>query len=193
MRYIRRSVVFWLSLAALSTVAAAQIGVIEAKPEDKQDAHCQLYISDDVVFSFCFNVSGSPIINVINYSDRELTIDATGLTFRLTDKRDVQPTLLRIATGLPDDYLYRSYVTIRPHSAFAIEPNGLDEELQRMESLTIRMGFFIYRMEPVRQEVFDVMLDRLAQINLFSKSIRRDFRELSIPLKGEKVRAGFPD
>ncbi|MBN2431686.1 MAG: hypothetical protein JXQ27_09435 [Acidobacteria bacterium] len=193
METFRLLVLLWLTLAGIFADAAAQIGVIEAKPEEKQDAHCQLYISDDVVFSFSFNVSGSPIINVINYTDRELIIDATGLSFRLADRREVQPTLLRIATGLPGDYLYRSYVTIRPRSAFAIEPNGLDEELKQMESLSIRMGFFNYKMEPVRQEIFDVMLDRLAQVNLFSKSIRRDFRELSIPFKGEKVRAGFPD
>jgi len=191
---IVRTLVLSSIFFTLSGIISAQIGVIEARPEEKIDFHCQLYISRDLVLTFSLNVKITPVLNIINFTDREQTLDASRMTFHLDDDRKVQPTLLRISTGIPGDYMFRSYLTIHPLSSFHIEPHGLKkEDVTKIKAVEIQLGSYVYQLSSVRKEVFDVMLERLSQLNIHSKTLRRDMRQLSIPTKGTRVRAAAMD
>ncbi len=166
----------------------AQIGVIEVKPPETRDFQCQLYIGMDMVFTFSLDLDNQPVLNIINFTDSEVVLDAARITITLDDGRQIHPTVLKIFTGMQGDYMYRAYVTIHPRTSFFLELGGLEEHLKQIKNIEMRIGSSRYRMDPVRKEVYDVMLERLEKINLRTANLRHDLKELSIPFKGERER-----
>jgi hypothetical protein len=178
-----------LALAVTATARAQHPGgVIEVNPQDKMDPQCRVYIDTEVVITFSLDVHRRPYVNVINFTDREVVADAGRFELRLADGRTIKPDQLKIATGVSGEYVYRSYLTIRPHSSFHFELGGLPDPLPPLERLALTVPPFVYTLEPVRKEFFDVLLERLERVGLNSDSVGRAYRRLDIPLRGAKAR-----
>lgn len=163
-------------------------GVIEVAPTDRVDPQCRVYIDTEVVITFSLDVHRRPFVNMINFTDREMVADAGRFEFRLADGRTLKPDQLKIATGVSGDYVYRSYLSIRPHSSFHFELGGLPDPLPPLEVIAVTLPPFVHTLEPVRKEFFDVLLARLEHVDLKSPSVGRAYRKLDIPLRGAKTR-----
>jgi len=178
----------WLFLAPSALRGQQPPGVIEVAPADRVDPQCRVYIDSEVVITFSLDVHRRPFVNMINFTDREMVADASRFEFRLADGRTLKPDQLKIATGISGDYLFRSYLTIRPHSSFHFELGGLPDPLPPLDALALTLPPFVHTLEPVRKEFFDVLLARLERVDLKSPSVGRAYRKLDIPLRGDKTR-----
>lgn len=174
----------WIVIAV--RFAAAQGGVVEARPPVTLDPQCQLYIGPDLVLAFALDIKGHPVLNIINLTKEEKTLDASRITVRFLDGHQAQPGFLKIPSGDPKDPLLRSYLNIRPKSSFAVELAGLTGPLAELDLISVRVGSQLYRPEKVRKEAYDVLLEKLAQLDLDAENPGREFRRLNLPLKGAK-------
>ena len=59
--------------------------MISVEPEAKVDPHCMVYIGPEIVLTFSLDVHDQPFLNVINYTDQEVVVQAEKMTFLLTD------------------------------------------------------------------------------------------------------------
>lgn len=187
-RYARYGLCLVAFLSILAKFAAGQVGVVKADPESRTDPHCQLYISPKLILAFSLDLKNRPFLNLLNFTEDELALDATNISVRLSDERLVHPSVLKIETALQGDMLYRSYLTIHPKSSFYVELDGLADCLATIDVMEIQLGAYIYRLEKIRKEAYDVLLDRIGQLSTSADSPARDFRRLSIPLKGTRYR-----
>lgn len=161
-------------------------GVVSTTEAEKFDPHCMLYIDRNLILTFSIGRMGKPVLNVINFSPRELVVEARNLTFELEGGGRKSPTTLRIATGIPGESIPRAYFTIRPKSSFYLEPGGMEESLARIRSLSVRVGPTLYHPAAVRREIYDTMLLRMERLDVASPSPARDLKRLDIPLMGKK-------
>lgn len=177
-----------LLICLLALPAAAQRGVIAVDPTEKIDPKCHLYIGLEMVLTFSRDTAGRPFVNIINFSRQETVFSAEAISVRLADGRTVRPTLLKIATGIPGDSVYRSYFEIHPRSAFYFELDGLDGSLDSLQGLEMAIHPYAYRLESVSREFFDVLLERLERIRFDTPSVAQAYRKLDIPLRGSRTR-----
>jgi hypothetical protein len=91
-----RSLLTALLIIAATALSCGQVGVVSAEPPGANDPHCQVYISPQIVLTFSLDVHDQPFLNVINYTDQEVVIQAENLSFLLADGRRVQPSLIKI-------------------------------------------------------------------------------------------------
>jgi hypothetical protein len=183
-----RSLLTALLIIAATALSCGQVGVVSAEPPGANDPHCQVYISPQIVLTFSLDVHDQPFLNVINYTDQEVVIQAENLSFLLADGRRVQPSLIKIATGQKDDFILRQYFTVKAHSNFHFLLAGLEEQLQQIDGLDVTIYPWTYHLAKVRRDFFDILLDRLEHVGLDEKSISRAFRKQDIPLKGSRER-----
>ena len=185
---IARSILTIGLLILLAVPAAAQRGVIAVDPAEKIDPKCHLYIGLEMVLTFSRDTAGRPFVNIINFSKQEAVFSAEAISARLDDGRTVHPTLLKIATGIPGDNVYRSYFEIHPRSAFHFELDGLDGSLDSLQGLEMAIHPYAYRLESVSREFFDVLLERLERIRFDTPSVAQAYRKLDIPVRGSRTR-----
>jgi len=172
----------------LALPAMAQRGVIAVDPTVGLAPKCHLYIGPEMVLTFSRDAAGRPFVNVINYSREEVVFNAEAVAVHLADGRTVHPTLLKIATGIAGDNLFRSYFEIHPRSSFYFELDGLAGVLDGLAGLQITIYPYTYRLESTSREFFDVLLERLERISYDTKSIAHAYRKLDIPARGSRSR-----
>lgn len=181
-----------LLLAACAGAPAAQVGVISVEPAEKADPKCQVYIGPEIVLTFSLDVHDQPFLNVINYTDQEVVVQAEKMTFLLTDGRRVHPSLLKISTAIKEDFILRAYFRIHPHGNFHFQLAGLEDCLDKIDRLEVEIHPYRYKLDRVRRDFFDILIDRLEKISLDETSVSRAFRKLDIPLKGTRERKEAP-
>jgi hypothetical protein len=184
----RRPWIAILLFAAAAGALSAQVGVISVEPEAKADPHCQVYIGPEIVLTFSLDIHDQPFLNVINYTDQEVVVQADKMAFLLTDGRRVRPSLLKIATGIREDFILRAYFRIHPHGNFNFQLAGLEDCLDQIDRLEVELHPYRYRLDKVRRDFFDILIDRLEKVSLDETSVARAFRKLDIPMKGTRER-----
>jgi len=184
----------WIAILLFAAADAlpAQVGVISVEPDQKADPKCQVYIGPELVITFSLDVHDQPFLNVINYTDQEVVVQAEKMTFLLTDGRRVHPSLLRITTGIKEDVILRAYFRIHPHGNFHFQLAGLEDYLDKLDRLEVELHPYRYKLDKVRRDFFDILIDRLEKVSLDESSITRAFRKLDIPMKGTRERKEAP-
>jgi hypothetical protein len=184
----------WIAILLFAAAGAlpAQVGVISVEPDQKADPKCQVYIGPELVITFSLDVHDQPFLNVINYTDQEVVVQAEKMTFLLTDGRRVHPSLLRITTGIKEDVILRAYFRIHPHGNFHFQLAGLEDYLDKLDRLEVELHPYRYKLDKVRRDFFDILIDRLEKVSLDESSITRAFRKLDIPMKGTRERKEAP-
>jgi hypothetical protein len=189
---MNRSIWIYILLIAAAGALPAQVGVISVEPEAKADPHCQVYIGPEVVLTFSLDVHDQPFLNVINYTDQEVVVQAEKMTLLLTDGRRIHPSLLKITTAIKEDFILRAYFRIHPHGNFHFQLAGLEDCLDKIDRLELEIHPYRYKLDKVRRDFFDILIDRLEKISLDESSVARAFRKLDIPLKGTRERKEAP-
>lgn len=184
----------WIAILLFAAAGAlpAQVGVISVEPDQKADPKCQVYIGPELVITFSLDVHDQPFLNVINYTDQEVVVQAEKMTFLLTDGRRVHPSLLRITTAIKEDVILRAYFRIHPHGNFHFQLAGLEDYLDKLDRLEVELHPYRYKLDKVRRDFFDILIDRLEKVSLDESSITRAFRKLDIPMKGTRERKEAP-
>jgi len=179
-----------LALAAAVTLPAGQAGVVSVEPAAAADPRCQVYIGTEIVLTFSLDVNDQPFLNIINYTEREIVLEAERIAVILTDGRRVRPSLLKIPTGQKDDFILRAYFRVHGNSNFSFHLAGLDEHREKIDRIEIVIHPYLYRLDRVRRDYFDLLLERLEHVSLNEESVSRAFRKQNIPLKGARERQG---
>lgn len=184
----------WIAILLFAAAGAppAQVGVISVEPDQKADPKCQVYIGPELVLTFSLDIHDQPFLNVINYTDQEVVVQAEKMTFLLTDGRRVHPSLLKITTAIQEDFILRAYFRIHPHGNFHFQLAGLEDHVDKLDRLEVEIHPYRYKLDKVRRDFFDILIDRLENISLDETSVTRAFRKLDIPMKGSRERKGGP-
>lgn len=184
----------WIAILLFAAAGAlpAQVGVISVEPDQKADPKCQVYIGPELVLTFSLDVHDQPFLNVINYTDQEVVVQAEKMTFLLTDGRRVHPSLLKITTAIKEDFILRAYFRIHPHGNFHFQLAGLEDYLDKLDRLEVELHPYRYKLDKVRRDFFDILIDRLETVSLDESSVTRAFRKLDIPMKGSRERKEAP-
>lgn len=174
---VRYILIFLLLLPAAGLCADNESGL-------KKSAY-YAYVGRDYIFTIEITDPGTPLFNFVSMLDQEGKLQAKNIRLSLGNRRS--PADLFVIEPAPkQDPIIVSSMRIRPRSSFGFRLEGKFGTTRELYGVEIKLGEDTFKLAPLSNIDFDILVDKVNRLNLNSPDFRDDFHVLDLVFMGNR-------
>jgi hypothetical protein len=143
------------------------------------------YVGRDYIFTIEMIDPGTPLLNFVSMLDQEGKLQAKNIRLSLGNRR-AAAELFVVEPDQKQDPILVSSMQIRPRSSFGFRLDGKFGTVRELYGAEIKLGEDTFKLAPLTNIDFEILVDKVNRLNLVSPDFRDDFRVLNLGLMGNR-------
>lgn len=167
-------------------------GLLTAQPQQAapQASRCHAFVDNRNIWTFEIvedsNRKIVPILNIITFTQGEWEFRPAQLHIRNQKGRGARIEKFSLDTGVPDEPYLMEYFRVLGNSFIGLELMGQFDDFAEPTEVAIDLGDFRFQLQPMDCLDFDMLAQKIDQVNIDSPDIGEDFYVLKIEYIGRK-------
>ena len=179
-------------MSALSVVLVFLLAGLQPAPEPRLEkldrSRCHVYIDYQIIWTVevaeVFKRAPVPIVNIVTFEAKEAPLKPEQIHLYDAQGRAAEVRKFAIETGF-EPYI-TNYLKVLSSSFIGLDLQGEFEGFAEPERVVIELGETEYTLQAVDCLDYEMLAERIDQVNYDSPDIREDFEVLHIPHIGSK-------